>query len=96
MCSTRMFGDFGGARQQIVGQRRRQWLALFVKRHLFVQGAANALSGAAENLSIDDHWIDERTGILSHNVIENLHRSGFGIDRNDGRMSGPGVDAREA
>ena len=68
----------------MVGQR----LAVRVERHLLVERGADALRGAAANLAVDDHRIDQRAAVLDHDIVEDLDIAGRRIDRDDGGMRG--------
>ena len=80
-------GHFGGAGQQVVGERRRQRLALRVERHLLVERGADALRRAAEHLAVDDHRVHQRAAVLDDHVVEDLDVAGLGVDRH-GRRRG--------
>ena len=88
-------GHLRASRQEIVGQRRCQRLALRVERHLFEQRRADALRGAAVHLAVDDHRIDQDAGVFDHDVVEDFDAAGFRIDRDDRGVGGPGVHAGE-
>ena len=88
-------GHFRAARQQIVGERRSERLALRVERHFLEQRRADALRGAAVNLAVDDHRIDQHAGVFHHDVVENFDAAGFRIDRDHGGVRRAGVHAGE-
>ena len=66
-----------------------------VERHLLEQRCANTLRGAAVNLPIDNHRIDQDAGVFHHHIIENFDAAGFRIDGNDRGMSGSRVHTGE-
>ena len=79
---------FGGPRQQIVRERRRQRLAGRIERHLLVQRGADALGQTAIDLAVHHHRIDENAAVLDDDVIEDLDLSEIRIDGNDRGMRG--------
>ncbi len=37
--------------------------------------------GAALDLAVDDHRVDQHAGIFDHDVVQDFHAAGLGIDR---------------
>ena len=77
---------FRRARQQIIGECRRQGLPVFVRNPSPEDAGTSAWRTAACDLRIDDHRIDHIAAILHDRVIDQLDRAGLGIDQNDRRM----------
>ena len=89
-------GHLGGARQQVVGERRAERLAVRVEAHLFVERGADALGRAADDLAVDDHGVDQGAAVLDHDVVQDLDFAGLGIDGDDGGVGGVAEGARVA
>ncbi len=86
----------GGAWEEIVHQRRRERLALRAERHLLIEACADALRGAAADLAVDDHRVDQHAAVLDHDIVENLDASGLGIDRHHRGVGGVSESAAVA
>ena len=95
MWNTRTSGTSDAAGQQIVGERRCERLALRVERHFLEQRGADALRGAAVDLAVDDHRVDQDAGVFHHDVVEDFDAAGFRIDRDHGGVGRAGVHAGE-
>ena len=85
--------DFRRARQQVVGQGRGERLAVLVERNLLVQGVADALRDAADDLPVDDERIHHRAAVLDHGVVEDFDLAGVRIDRHHRGLRRIGEDA---
>ena len=68
-------------------------LALRVERQFLIERRADALGDAADDLSVDDHWIDHRSAILDDHIVEDLHDAGLRLDRDYGGVRAVGEDA---
>src|SRR5437764_4706670 len=88
-------GDLGRSRQQIIGKRSCERLAMPVERHLLEQRRADSLCRAAVNLPIHDHRIDQNARVLDHDIVEKLDAAGFGIHGNDDCMRRSGMQPGE-
>ena len=84
----------GRARQDVVRERRGERLALGVVGHLLVERGADALRGAAVDLAVHHHRIDERAAILDDHVVEYLDVAGLGVHRHGHGMAGIAERAR--
>ena len=69
----------GRARQQIIGERRGERLAILIERHLLIERRADALRRAAIDLTVDDHRVDQHAAVLDDDVVEDLDRAELGI-----------------
>src|SRR5258708_18982575 len=77
--------DRGG--YDVVGKARAHELTVFVIDHLFVKCGTNTLRDAAVNLPVDDHWIDDATAILRHDISEYFYKTGRGINLDSNQRS---------
>src|SRR5262245_22438005 len=77
---------FEGRRQQVVGKRGVEQLAVVIEHELLVEGIADALRHAAVNLTGKDQRIDDRAAVMHHDVFEDVKRKGLRIDLDDHGM----------
>ncbi len=90
MCADRERRHVGGARQRIVHVGAGEELAFgIVDRHLH-QGLADALHGAAMQLALDDHRIDDGAEIVDAGIFHHRDHAGIGIDLDLGDMAAVG------
>ena len=59
-----------------------------VERHLLVQRGADALRGAAVDLTVDDHRIDQHAAVLDDDVVEDFDGARVRVDGNHHGMRG--------
>ena len=81
-------GYLGRPRQQIIRECRSERLSRRIERHFLVKRRSDPLRIAAENLSVDDHRIDQLAAVLNDHVIENFDGADFRIDGDQGGMRG--------
>src|SRR5262249_34738341 len=70
-------------RNQVVGQRGGEQLALVVELELLVEGIADTLRDAAVDLPGQDQRIDDGATIVHDDVFADLDRHRLGIDLDD-------------
>ena len=73
-------GHFGRRDQQIIGEVGGQGLAVFVEHHPFIERVADAVRGAADQLAVDDHRVEDAAAIVRQDVAEDPHSAGLYID----------------
>ena len=85
--------DFVRGRRQVVGERRRQDVAVLVVDDLLEQRVADALRDAAVHLAVGDHRVDQAAGVLGDEEALDRHLAGLHVDLDDGHMARIGEGA---
>ena len=70
MCRMRSVGISVAPGRQVVGERRGERLAVRVERHFLKQRGADTLRGAADNLAIHDHRVQQHAAVLDDDVVQ--------------------------
>src|SRR5262249_55248020 len=69
----------GRARQKIVGKGRGEGLGSFVVTHPLVECIADRVRGAADELPLDDHRIDDPAAVVDQDVAQDAHAAGLDV-----------------
>src|SRR5580704_1736306 len=72
--------DVAGGRQRVIHQRAAQQLAVRIIGDRLAQDAAKPLSGAAHDLALDQHRVDDDTTIMRNGVLLDTHTAGAAVD----------------
>ena len=72
--------EVGGARHRVVHERSGQELTVFVVDGFFDHRLADALRQPAVNLSFDDQRIDQVSGIVDRDELQQRRLAGLAID----------------
>ena len=89
-------GHLRRARQPVVGEGRSERLCRLVVGHLLVERGPDPLRGAAEDLAVHDHRIDEDPAILDDHVVEDLDPARLHVHLDDAGVTGVGERPRIA
>ena len=73
-------GKIIGTRHQVIHERARQHLTVFVIDHPFSEHLTEPLSDAAMDLSFDHHLVDDIAHVIDGGVADHIDLAGFGID----------------
>ena len=68
-------------------------MPLVIVDEMLQEGAAEALHDGAHDLAVQRQRVDDATGILDGDIVEELHAAGLGIDRHVGRVRAVTVGA---
>src|SRR5207248_3834236 len=63
----------------------------FVLAELLIEGAAQPLHDTADQLALDQHWVDGAPDIVSDEIALDRHRAGVAIDPQDGNLNAVGI-----
>jgi hypothetical protein len=75
-------GHIGGTGQKIIGERGGDRLRLIVVAHPFEQRVADAMHYAADDLSFDNHRVDDPTAVVDHYIAQDTHAARFYVNFN--------------
>ena len=81
---ARMLRKVARGRQQVVGKRAGEQLAVLVVEEVLEKRAAQALHDGADALAVQRQRIDDAADVLDRDIIDQLDLSGLGIDRHIG------------
>ena len=80
--------DVARGRQRVIHQRAAQQLPVRIIGDPLEQDAAEPLSGAAHNLALDQHRVDDDAAIMRDGVVLDAHTPGLGVDIDNRDMRG--------
>ncbi len=72
--------NFAGGRQHVVHERAGEQLPFGIVVEFLEQRAADALRGAADDLSLDQHRIDHHAAIMRDDVFLDAHAPELDVD----------------
>src|SRR5262249_21730707 len=83
--------DIARRRHHVVHQRPRQELAVAIVGEALEQATTYALHGAADDLALDQHRVDDDATVMCHRIPLNFYSAGADIHLDDGRMEAGGA-----
>jgi hypothetical protein len=83
-------GHLGDVGHQEVHERRVDQLPVVVVGHPLVERTPHPLRHAAEDLSLDDHRVDQRAAVVDDGVLQDPDLRGVGIGLDDDRVHARG------
>src|SRR6266550_8606626 len=86
--------DFPRGRRQIIRQARRENIAGVIVDDLLEQRVGDALGNAAVDLPVDDHRIDQTSGIFGNQKLFDHDAAGLHVDLDQGDVAGIGKRSR--
>ena len=91
LIERRQHRQLGRGRQQVVREGGGERLAAVVVAHPFEQRVADPVRDAAMDLAVDDHRIDQVSGILQRVILDDAHLAGLHVDLDLGHVAAVGV-----
>jgi hypothetical protein len=78
--------EFGGRDHGVVGEVRRDGVAVAVVAHFLEQRLGGALGYATVDLALEQHRVQHPAGIVAGDLLEVLHLTGLGVDLDHGHV----------
>ena len=76
--------QLGGRDERVVGEVRRDRVAVVVVAHLLEQRLGRALGDAAVDLALEQQRVEHPAGVVAGDVAEGADLAGLGVDLDDG------------
>ncbi len=86
--------ELGGRDRRVVGEVRRERVALGVVAELLEQHLGHALGDAAVALALDDERVQHAAGVVDRHVAQQAHGARLDVDLDDRRVGAEGVGGR--
>jgi len=80
--------DVAGGRQRVIHQRAREQLPVRIIDDRLAEDAAEPLRGAAHDLTLDQHRVDDHAAIMGNRILVDADPAGLAVDLDDGDMYG--------
>ena len=84
MCTTSTLGSSAARDERVVGEVRRDRVAVAVVADLLEQRLGGALGDAAVDLALEQHRVEHPAGVVAGDVADQLHLAGLGVDLDHG------------